>query len=179
MQGAGKDARRRLRVLVATGLFALLLAVLAWWRQAPSASVVWSEQDRAQVMLPKGREAPDFALPGRQGAEVSLASLRGGSAALAFITAGCPYCQKLLARLDSVAVPAPRQVVAICRGTRAEADSLARAHTFPYRILADCTGATHKAYRVSGVPTVYLVDARGRISGARSGWPGAWELMAQ
>ncbi|MEW6753958.1 MAG: TlpA disulfide reductase family protein [Candidatus Latescibacterota bacterium] len=179
MQQTKSDARRRRWVLVAAGVLTVALAGAVHMGDKPSASVVWSERDRAHVFLPRGREAPPFVLRGPQAAQVSLAALKGGPVVLAFVTAGCPYCQRLMANLDSLAVPPDRQVVLICRGTQAETDSLAGAHRFPWPVVADTAGATHTAYKISGVPTAYLVDARGRIAAARSGWPAAWELVVQ
>ena len=175
-EGDGSAQRKRGMVTAAVLCAAVICSVLL--RREPTVSVAWSTAPRSPEMLAIGGEAPEFALPGVGGVEVSLAGLHGGETALAFVTVGCPYCKKLYGRLDSLIDPPSREIVVICRGTMSDANDVAQSHAFPFPVLADSSGTTHGDYLISGVPAVYLVDERGLVSDARSGWPAVWELLA-
>lgn len=176
----GEDNRiaRRTRVLAMTGVLSAVVICALVLQGKPTASVVWSTAQREPGMLAIGSKAPSFTLPGSGGVAVSLAELHGGQVALAFVTAGCPHCNKLYARLDSLVSPPKREIILICHGPASDAVSVAQSHTFPFRVLADSSGATHRQYQISGVPTVYLLDEHDLVRDVRTGWPAVWALLA-
>ncbi len=120
--------------------------------------------------------APDFALPTVQGGTMALSTLRGKSALLAFVTAECPYCQKLKKKLEAFALDADHQLVFICTGEEG-ARKIRETYSFTYPVLIDSAGAVSQAYKTPGVLAVYQIDTAGKVVDLVVGWPPAWEFV--
>ena len=140
--------------------------------------VMWTETsaDSVSEALRSGEAAPDFALPAVQGGTMALSALRGKPALLAFVTAECPYCQKLNEGLEAFELNADQQLVFICTGEEG-ARKISETYSFTYPVLIDSAGAISRAYKTPGVPTVYQVDAAGKVVDLVVGWPSAWEFV--
>ena len=156
-------------------------AVVLFLALRPSSSavspVVWTEPSAnplSEVLRP-GEAAPDFSLPAVQGDTVALSTLRGKSALLAFVTAECPYCQKLKKKLEAFELNADQQLVFICTGEEG-ARKISETYSFTYPVLIDSVGAISQAYKIPGVPTVYHIDTEGNVVDLAVGWPSAWEF---
>ena len=160
-----------LALTVGLGLFLFLNA------DRPAQSVVWASSEQLTTMLPLGEEGPDFALTTPAGETVRLASLRGQRVALAFVPPGCSFCKKLNGRLQTLEPSPGRQVLIVSKGSPAEVQAVDEAFSLGFPILIDSTGAVHQAYKITGVPHVYLLDEAGKIETVRMGWPGSWELI--
>ena len=132
--------------------------------------------DPPSEVLRPGEAAPDFALPAVQGDTVALSTLQGKSALLAFVTAECPYCQKLNKQLESFELNADQQLVFICTGEEG-ARKISETYSFAYPVLIDSAGAISQAYKTPGVPTVYQLDTEGKVVDLVVGWPSAWEFV--
>ena len=157
-------------------------AVVLFLELRPSSSaissVVWTEPSAnplSEVLRP-GEAAPDFSLPAVQGGTVALSALRGNSTLLAFVTAECPYCQKLNKQLEAFELSAEQQLVFICTGEEG-ARKITEAYFFAYPVLIDSAGAVSQAYKTPGVPTVYQIDTEGNVVDLAVGWPSAWEFV--
>ena len=139
--------------------------------------VVWSEPaaNPLSKVLQPGEAAPDFALPAVQGDTVALSALKGKSALLAFVTAECPYCQKLKKKLEAFVLNADQQLVFICTGEEG-ARKISETYSFTYPVLIDSVGAISQAYKTPGVPTVFHIDTEGNVVDLAVGWPSAWEF---
>ena len=140
--------------------------------------VVWTEPSAnplSEVMQP-GEAAPDFALPVVQGGTLALSALHGKSVLLAFVTAECPYCQKLNKKLEAFELGADQQLVFICTGEEG-ARKISETYSFTYPVLIDSAGAISQAYKTPGVPTVYQIDTEGNVVALAVGWPPAWEFV--
>ncbi|MCY4602797.1 MAG: redoxin domain-containing protein [Gemmatimonadetes bacterium] len=88
---------RRPVVWTVTACAAVVLFLVLRPSSSAISSVVWTEPSAnplSEVLRP-GEAAPDFALPAVQGDTVALSALQGNPTLLAFVTAECPYCQKL------------------------------------------------------------------------------------
>ncbi len=140
--------------------------------------VVWTEPSANPLsgVLQAGGAAPDFALPTVQGDTVALSALQGKSALLAFVTAECPYCQKLNKELEAFELNADQQLVFICTGEEG-ARKIRETYSFTYPVLIDSAGAVSQAYKTPGVPTVYQVDGAGKVVDFVVGWPSAWDFV--
>ena len=140
--------------------------------------VIWTEPSAnplSEVLRP-GEAAPDFALPAVQGGTVVLSALRGKPALLAFVTAECPYCQKLYKKLKAFELNADQQLVFICTGEEG-ARKISETYSFAYPVLIDSAGAISQAYKTPGVPTVYQIDTEGNVVDLAVGWPSAWAFV--
>ena len=162
--------------VIACAAVVLFLAL----RPASSAlsPVVWTEPSAnplSEVLQP-GEAAPDFALPAVEGGMVELSALRGKSTLFAFVTAECPYCQQLNKQLEAFELNENQQLVLICTDEEG-ARKISETYSFTYPVLIDSAGAIAQAYKTPGVPTVYQVDAAGRVVDLVVGWPPAWEFV--
>ena len=170
-----------LRRPVVWTVMACAAVVLFLALRPPSASispVVWTEPSAnplSEVLRP-GEAAPDFALPAVQGGTVALGTLQGKSTLLAFVTAKCPYCQKLNKELEAFELGADQQLVFICTGEEG-ARKIREIYSFTYPVLIDSAGAISRAYKIPGVPTVYQIDTEGKVVALAVGWPPAWEFV--
>ena len=157
-------------------------AVVLFLALRPSSSaispVVWTEPSANPLaeVLRSGDAAPDFALPAVQGGVVALSALQGKSALLAFVTAECPYCQKLNKQLEAFELNADQQLVFICTGEEG-ARKISETYSFTYPVLIDSAGSVSQAYKTPGVPTVYQIDTEGNVVDFVLGWPPAWEFV--
>ena len=170
-----------LRRPVVWTVMACVAVVLFLALRPPSASispVVWTEPSAnplSKVLRP-GEAAPDFTLPAVEGDTVALSALKGKSVLLAFVTAECPYCQKLNKQLEAFELNADQQLVFICTGEEG-ARKISETYSFTYPVLIDSAGAIARAYKTPGVPTVYQIDTEGKVVALGVGWPPAWEFV--
>lgn len=165
--------------LLACGVLAVLMCVAV----APVAPpVVWTVSDlQARTMTNSGlavaSQAPDFDLRTTAGDSIGLTMLRGQQVALVFIGAECPYCERLLGRMADLDSKVAGKLLLVCAAPSGAVRRLVQAHELTYPVLVDSTGAMQKAYQVQAVPTVYVVDAQGRVAANGRGLPAAWELL--
>ena len=167
------------RPWVLAGLAGAGVGIVLWKMEAPPSSspLVWRARPSLSAGLAPESKAVDFTLSSTAGEEVGLSALKGGPVGLVFVTARCPYCARLVARLEGFEPGAGWSLLIICSGSREEAQQLAQAHSLTFPVLVDSSGAVSQAYQVSRVPAVYLVDREGTIEAAASGWSSAWELV--
>jgi len=126
------------------------------------------------VPLSTGAEAPFFELPSSDGTARSLDDLAAaGAVLLAFFKTGCPTCQLAfpvyaeLERRYGDAVP----VVAVSQDSLAKTVPWLQDKGFTGVALDDASGhyAASRAYGVSTVPTLVLVEGR-TVADVRQGW---------
>jgi peroxiredoxin len=128
--------------------------------------------------LPEGGAAPAFSLPSAAaaGGSVELAALRGKVVVIDFWSTTCAPClaeMEVLETLRRRMGPRGVEIVGVCAGGEpvAEVARFVRERGVPYPIGVDVDGAATSAYRVRSLPTLYVVDAAGRI---RAGHVGYW-----
>jgi peroxiredoxin len=128
--------------------------------------------------LPEGAAAPAFSLPraDRKGDRVDLERLRGEVVVLDFWSTTCPPCLAEMGQLETLRRrmgPRGVEIVGICAGGEPidEVARFVRGHEVNYAIAVDVDGAVTAGYRVRSLPTLYVVDAAGRI---RAGHVGFW-----
>jgi peroxiredoxin len=120
--------------------------------------------------------APQFDLPGLAGDRTSLADLLvSGPVLLAFFKVTCPTCQltfPFLERLHRGRSEGAPRVVAISQDDAAATGEFNRAYGVTFTTLLDPGAAgpgrypASNAYRITNVPTLFLVEQDGRISQA-------------
>jgi thiol-disulfide isomerase/thioredoxin len=110
-----------------------------------------------------GSPAPDFLLQDLHGRAVQLSEMRGEPVVVAFWATWCEPCRTELPVLNSEA--ARWKVLAVNYG---EAPDIAAAYAEELNldkltILLDPDFAARNLYRVSGLPSTFVVDANGKI----------------
>ena len=181
--------RNGLKPLLAGGILALgLIAALATGEPPedwdPQSSLLLRVVDEGASLLSRGTPAPGFELPDAAGeSTVSLEDLKGESAAAVFVSFSCPYSQKLMHTVLDEGLPdLGKRLLFIQRGdtgrepTQEEVDLQAElVAQFP--LLEDADGSTFDAYKTSGVPTTYLLDAEAKVVASGVGEPEGAKLV--
>jgi peroxiredoxin len=128
------------------------------------------------MALPYGAKAPDFALSTLDGSPVVLSDLLlRGPVVLAFFKVGCPTCQyafPYLQRLFGLHVTSPMTILGISQDNLQDTQAFLKQYGVKFPVALD----DPKSYRVSNdykltnVPTVYLIDRDGDIDLSIVGW---------
>lgn len=123
-------------------------------------------------LLAKGTEAPDWSLKTPEGVTVRLRRLRGKVVVMAFwATWSGPSKMAMpgIQRLQEQFADQPVEVFAIhCWDRDGDPVAYMKTKQFTYTLLLD-GDAVADAYRVSGIPTCYVIDPRGRVACAVPG----------
>lgn len=174
-----RSNKRRMGLIISASSAILLLAVGLFFKPPNMASGVWIVEGHQPISLPAGIEAPHFALPTVEGNIVHMADFKGQHVALVFVSSNCPYCHKLEEHLERYPIKDGRQLFIISLDQIGETRTIQAAHPFAFPILVDSTGVLGKEYEVSAVPTVYLIDKKGKIEASASGMPNSWNLIKE
>jgi peroxiredoxin len=118
-----------------------------------------------------GSPVPEFTATTVSGGRVSLSDLTGARSMVAFFAVGCPPCRVQLPEFTRYARSfpgGPAQVLAVVvepEGKREEtADDYIRALAGVATVVVEPHGGpTAQAFSVSGQPTIYVLDERGRV----------------
>ena len=116
-----------------------------------------------------GESMPDFALQTFDGSNLSRAMLEGKPLLLVFWNTWCPNCMRELPRINRLAEefgPRGLKVLAVNTGIN-DAEGKARAfwkkHGYGFPTGFDHVFEIGQAFRVRGVPTIFLVDSKGVV----------------
>ena len=128
------------------------------------------------MALPAGVKAPEFALTTTSGRPVTLSELtKRGPAVLAFFKVSCPTCQyafPYIERLFQAHKSGPVSFLAISQNNAAETQAFVKQYgvTFPVAIDDPQRYIVSNAYKLTNVPTIYLVDRDRKIQVSSVGW---------
>ncbi|MDQ2898313.1 MAG: TlpA family protein disulfide reductase [Acidobacteriota bacterium] len=129
------------------------------------------------AMLEVGQIAPDFELPDLDGKPRSLRQiLSAGPALLAFFKISCPVCQftfPFLERLYRGGDDRAPQLIGISQDDAESTVSFNQAFGVTFPVLLDTSSRNYPAgtaYRITNVPSLFLVEKDGRISQAAIGF---------
>ena len=127
------------------------------------------------MALPNGIQAPEFGLTSTAGESFILSKvLKRGPAVLAFFKVSCPTCQyafPYIERLWQTHKTEPMSVIGISQDSKADTQRFMQQYgaTFPVVVDAPAYIASN-AYKLTNVPTIYLVDRAGDIQVSSVGW---------
>lgn len=113
--------------------------------------------------LPIGTRAPDFALQDLSGRERRLEEFLGRPLILTFFSTTCGFCQKMAPQLGQLAPGSPRMVL-VSRGGVDDHLKLAAENKWRCDVLLEPSNDVISAYKSTGTPSGYLIDAEGRIA---------------
>jgi thiol-disulfide isomerase/thioredoxin len=131
-------------------------------------------------LLSRAEPAPSVALTRlADGQPTSLEALRGKKTALVLWAPWCGVCKAEVGALNALAESlgddAQLVSVALSYEDRADVEGFIREQGVRYPVLLGDARAT-KALRVSAFPTIYILDAQGRISASVVGYTPSWTL---
>jgi peroxiredoxin len=119
-----------------------------------------------------GSPAPDWKLPDAAGKMHSLKDYRGRVVVLDFCYRGCPWCIRAMPTLNAVAAQfGPGVLAVIGMNTDKELSDIqfvTEKLGLTYTMLR--CGDVYEKYRVSGFPTLFVLDGRGRIRDMHVGY---------
>jgi len=119
--------------------------------------------------LAKGEPTPSFELATLSGNRVAFpADFEGEVVAVRFWADWCPFCEGEMRAIEPVYRKHRGQKLRILavnvRQDRATAAAFVEPLGITYEVLLDEDGAVARAYGVSGLPTTFLIDRRGRLA---------------
>ncbi|HEV8369461.1 MAG TPA: TlpA disulfide reductase family protein [Pyrinomonadaceae bacterium] len=114
-----------------------------------------------------GEVAPNFQLTKIDGSRVSVSELRGHPAVLIFWTAWCPVCKEEAPHFNELAArygPKGVRVLGInIQDSEARTRAGIKSFGIQYAVARDTDAAVAKLYKVTGTPTVVLLDRNGVV----------------
>lgn len=128
------------------------------------------------MALPASVKAPEFSLTTTSGKPVTLSELtKRGPVVLAFFKVGCPTCQyafPYLERLFQAHKSEPVSFLGISQDDAADTRAFVKQYgvTFPVALDDPQRYIVSNAYKLTNVPTVYLVGQDGKIQMSSVGW---------
>lgn len=178
-----KSKRKRSSVEI-FGFLALAVIVVA---------IVWlvfftSPQNPTQPMQTTTTRAlaPDFTLTDVNGTPVRLSDQRGKVVVLEFMQTTCPHCANEMSQLASVhdRFGSDVTMISVSVDPQGDTDEVLRAyaaeHNAPWVWARDTSSNTVASlYGISGVPTVIIIDANGRIVQVNTGETSSSTLIQQ
>ncbi|MGH8713609.1 MAG: TlpA family protein disulfide reductase [Casimicrobiaceae bacterium] len=121
-----------------------------------------------------GDAAPPFALPDAQGGSVALAALRGRVVYVDFWASWCGPCRRSFPWMNDMQRRYGGRGLAIVAvnvdKNRADAERFLERTPALFTVVYDRDGATPLAYAVQGMPSSYLIDARGKVVDVEQGF---------
>lgn len=121
-------------------------------------------------------QAQEFALTSTTGKPIILSEiLKRGPAVLAFFKVGCPVCQyafPYIERLAQLHKAEPVSFVGISQDNLADTQAFMKKYGVTFTVALDDPQRyiVSNAYKLTNVPTVYLVDRDGSIRVSSVGW---------
>ena len=134
-----------------------------------------------------GAQAPDFTLTTADGGVVKLSDLRGKRVVLNFWATWCPPCRAEMPDINSVAADYREQGVVVLAVDQLESPDKVAAFFSEVGIGAspaiipifDSQGTVGEAYRVSALPSTFVIDTKGVIRDVTLGPLAASALRAK
>jgi len=147
------------------------------WRAAPRArwvavgalavaAIVVAELAGGGGSAQTGRAAPPLPAQALRPPGVDLAALRGKPALVDFFASWCEPCAEeapTLRKLSATMAGKATIVAVDWDDAGGPARAFVRRHGWTFPVLADTSGAAGESYGLSGLPTSFVLDPRGRI----------------
>ena len=128
------------------------------------------------MALSSGAKAQEFTLTSTTGKPLVLSELtKRGPVVLAFFKVSCPTCQyafPYFERMSRVHKPEAVSFVGISQNNLVDTQAFMKQYgvTFPVAIDDSSRYIVSNAYKLTNVPTAYLVDRDGKIQVSSVGW---------
>ena len=121
----------------------------------------------ATLATEAGQPAPTFTLPNAQGTSVALQSLRGQVVYVDFWASWCGPCRRSFPWMNEMQQKYGGKGLAIVAVNvdkkRADAEKFLAQLPATFPVVFDEAGASPGAFGVKGMPSSYLIDARGNV----------------
>lgn len=153
------DILKKKRLIVRTVILILLLAAVVF--------TLYSNFTKDDLPLKVGSSAPDFVLETLDGKKVQLSDLRGKGVFLNFWGTWCKPCEKEMPFMENQYQNFKDKGVEILAVNIAESDlvvnQFVKRHGLTFPILMDRKSEITELYKISPIPTTFLIDEKGEI----------------
>ncbi len=138
--------------------------------------------------LEEKREAPPFSLKTLNGSQLSLKDLKGKPILLKFWATWCPSCVEELSSMEKFSEGRRDQLSILMPAIDGEKEkrvqNVVKKHKVTLPVLLDLNEKIARTYKVTFIPTVFLIDREGMIVGMIVGerdWcsPEAWSSIKE
>ncbi|MGO1529206.1 MAG: TlpA family protein disulfide reductase [Senegalia sp. (in: firmicutes)] len=144
------------------------------------------EEDIEEVLLEKGKPAPDFTLKTLNGEDASLSDYKGKIVLINFWATWCKYCDEEMPDLEKLYNENKDDLVVLAVDVGEEEEKVRDyiekgGYTFPV-LLDKNSSIAQKNYYVSPYPTSYFIDEDGNLIGAVAGmmtYPQMTQILEQ
>ena len=131
----------------------------------------------ATPMIALADAAPAFSLPDSQGTVISLSQQQGKVVYLDFWASWCGPCRQSFPWMNEMRQKYQSrglEIIAVnLDSKREDADKFLSKIPAEFTVLYESSGATPTAYGVKGMPTSFLIDAKGQILSQHAGFNSA------
>ncbi|MCP5356923.1 MAG: TlpA family protein disulfide reductase [Pseudomonadales bacterium] len=128
-------------------------------------------------LITMASEAPPFSLPDSTGKQISLAQQQGKVVYLDFWASWCGPCRQSFPWMNEMRQKYQSrglEIIAVnLDSKREDADKFLSKIPAEFTVLYESSGATPTAYGVKGMPTSFLIDAKGQILSQHAGFNSA------
>ena len=140
--------------------------------QQPPPPAVTSPKASAQAAKPaqKGQEPPDFTLTGSKGETLQLSAFRGKKVVLNFWATWCPPCKAESPEFEQFYTDNKDKNVVILsvnltseEREKGDVQNFIDKYHLTYPVALDLNREASGLYRISAIPTTYLIDTSGII----------------
>lgn len=163
----------RTRSVLASSLFTIGISAFAWAASTLAVGAAGAA-DHASAALSGKRPAPAFTLPIHTGGTVSLDSLRGKVVFVDFWASWCGPCKMsfpwLRAMHERYASKGLEIVAIDLDKSRDAADAFLAKIPAPFLVADDPSGKTAEAFRVTAMPSSFLIAPTGEIIYSHAGF---------
>lgn len=165
---SSKQRKVILAITLALTLGALMSSCSVGKRRAENQAAVASDKAvSGRVGTAVGDTAPDFQLAQMDGASISVADLRGQPAVLVFWTAWCPICKEEAPRINALAEQYESKGVRVLginiKDSPARTEGGIKEFGIRYAVARDAEGNIARSYKVTGTPTIIILDRKGVV----------------
>ena len=172
-----KYCQQLLLVILVIGLISSIiltnLPVQAMSSEPQSESTTANKSNQEEEYgLEVGKLAPLFSLSNLKGEEVSLKDLRGKYVLLNFWAAWCPPCRAEMPDLNKFHQNNKEEFIVVGVNLADKTKvviELVNQNGYDYPILLDHNKDIGSRYRVSAIPTSYVIDPQGKIKSIKRG----------
>jgi len=172
------------RKLSSTGIagvvaLAVFTVFITWCAKQIETRLVHADETPSLV----GKSAPEFSLQSLDRGQVSLADYRGKKVVVSFWASWCGPCRLEMPELRSFYQRYHKnsdkfEFLAISLDeNRGDAASFAIAEKLPFPVLLDPNSEAAKAFGVTGIPTMFVVDESGKIAFGHIGYDATVEIL--
>lgn len=134
-----------------------------------------------QAPVPLGKPAPAFTVTGLDGVKHKLSEFRGKVVLIDFWATWCPPCRKGLPETQKFYTDYGKRglaVVTVSDEVKATVQPYLKENKLTFPAYLDPGGAASKAYHVSAIPTVVVIDRNGNLADYKVGLAPREDILA-